>query len=75
MPRIPKLLKNRVWDIYIGKEQGIGFCLACNINQINSKHFECGHIISIKNGGTNNIDNLRPICDECNKSMGTLNMN
>lgn len=27
-----------------------------------------------KNGGEVNIDNLRPICGNCNKSIGTKNM-
>ena len=27
-----------------------------------------------KNGGLTNIDNLRPVCSTCNKSMGTKNM-
>ncbi|AYV84563.1 MAG: HNH endonuclease [Hyperionvirus sp.] len=49
-------------------------CYACFDNEINSNHFECGHIISTKNGGTDHITNLNPICDEWNKSMGTMNL-
>ena len=33
-----------------------------------------GHVISEKNGGTHEINNLRPICFACNHSMGTENM-
>jgi len=33
--------------------------------------FEVGHNIPESKGGTTNIDNLRPICSKCNKSMGS----
>lgn len=35
--------------------------------------FICGHIISVKNGGDNNIDNIRPICAQCNNKMSDEN--
>jgi 5-methylcytosine-specific restriction endonuclease McrA len=35
----------------------------------------CGHIISEFNGGELKLDNLMPICNSCNSSMGTKNMN
>jgi len=70
---IPKLLKNQSWDIYIGKEKGVGNCYCCNA-EIDSKHFECGHIIPASKGGSETIENLRPICSLCNKSIGTKHM-
>lgn len=76
MPRktIPKALKNKVWDHYIGSEFGKGQCYCCKKN-IDSKDFECGHVKAVKFGGQNTLENLRPICSCCNKSMGTQNMN
>lgn len=71
---IPKSLKCLVWNKYIGKELGIGYCYVCK-EEIDSKQFECGHIQSVKDGGINHIDNLLPICGSCNKSMGTQNLN
>jgi hypothetical protein len=71
--RIPHAFKIEVWNFHIGKEKGIALCYCCE-KEIDSKHFECGHIISEKNGGVLSIDNLRPICDLCNKSMGSMNM-
>ena len=71
---IPKSLKSLVWDRNVGKEKGVGPCFVCNIS-IDSKNFECGHIKSINDGGLTNIDNLKPICGCCNKSMGTQNLN
>ena len=70
---IPKCLKILVWNKNIGKEKGIGKCYVCE-SEIDSKDFECGHIISVKDGGENILDNLLPICSSCNKSMGTKNL-
>jgi hypothetical protein len=71
---ISKALRSKVWDLYIGKEKGISKCVCCNHTEINSKHFECGHIIAESNNGGSDITNLRPICSLCNKSMGKKNM-
>jgi hypothetical protein len=70
---IPKTLKCKVWDTYIGKEKGIGNCFVCNC-EIDSKHFECGHIIAESRGGMTLLTNLRPVCELCNKSIGNKNM-
>ena len=72
--KIPKSVKNNSWDIYIGKKIGQVFCICCNLNMIDSKTFTAGHIISEKNGGLINIDNILPICNTCNLSMGFSNM-
>jgi 5-methylcytosine-specific restriction endonuclease McrA len=71
---ISKLLKQSVWDTYVGEDVTITKCSFCNKTKILSDHFECGHIISNKNGGETIIDNLRPICELCNKSIGSQNM-
>lgn len=70
---IPKTLKNDVWDKHIGKKNGIGKCFCCE-NSIDSKNFECGHIVASAKGGKTVLQNLRPICGCCNKSMGTENL-
>ena len=36
--------------------------------------YECGHVHAEKNGGSNTLNNLRPICSGCNRSMGIKNM-
>ena len=36
--------------------------------------FHCGHIISEFNGGNLDVENLKPICQPCNSSMKTMNM-
>lgn len=71
---ISKALKNKIWNQFIGKEKGIGNCFCCKTD-IDSKHFHCGHIIAESKGGTLDVDNLRPVCELCNQSMGNKNMN
>jgi hypothetical protein len=71
---IPKTLKNMVWDKYIGREKGIGNCDCCS-KEIDAKQFECGHVISEAKDGNTDVDNLRPLCSLCNKSMGIQNLN
>ena len=71
---IPKTLKSTIWNKYIGSHIGEVFCIVCNNNTISTFTFECGHIISEKNGGEISEDNLIPICSHCNKSMGTMHM-
>jgi hypothetical protein len=36
--------------------------------------FNCGHIIAEANGGEIIVSKLKPICQNCNSSMGTKNM-
>ena len=71
--KIPKILKNKVWDTFIGQEYGIGKCYCCN-NNIDSKNFEAGHVIASSKNGQTILENLRPICGCCNKSMSTMNL-
>jgi 5-methylcytosine-specific restriction endonuclease McrA len=71
---IPKSLKKLVWDTWIGEDVGSTFCMCCNHEKIRQIEFHCGHIISEKQGGGLTVENLRPICAQCNLSMGTMNM-
>ena len=41
---------------------------------VDSKKFDCGHVVASAIGGQNVVENLRPVCATCNKSMGTQNM-
>ena len=70
---IPKSLKNKVWDYYIGQAKGLAPCYCCGQN-MDSKNFECGHVLAVKRGGKNELSNMRPICSCCNKSMGTQDL-
>lgn len=72
--KIPSAVRKIVWNTYIGKDNPNGKCLCCDAEDISSTNFECGHIKSEKNGGEVNVENLRPICGHCNKSIGGNNM-
>ena len=72
--KLSAVLRYKVWNTYIGIECGIGKCCCCKTTDIFQQSFECGHIIAVKNGGLDSIENLRPICSLCNKSMGSLHM-
>ena len=71
---IPASVKNGSWDKYVGAHIGEALCIVCNMNKINSKCFDAGHIVSEHNGGSVTLDNILPICHPCNLSMGTTNM-
>ncbi len=71
--KIPATVRNTIWKLHMGDENE-SKCCCCNIEPITKGNFECGHIISHVDGGKIQLDNLRPICGLCNKSMSTMNM-
>lgn len=71
---IPKNVRIIVWNHYIGEDIIKHKCLCCKKVTIANTNFEVGHVLSEKNGGTHEINNLRPICFACNHSMGFENM-
>ena len=71
---LPKPLRIQVWNKYVGEENGIGKCNVCGC-EIKVSNFDCGHIISARDGGEDILNNLVPICRLCNLSMGTDNLN
>ena len=66
---IPKAIRQQVWIYYFGKK----FEHSCYIpwcrNKITVFNFHVGHNIPESKGGTLSIQNLRPICSNCNLSM------
>lgn len=72
---IPKAVKVSIWKKYISPSKLDGKCFVGCGTLIQINNFEAGHVISFSNGGENTIENLRPICSLCNKSMGKTNMN
>lgn len=67
---IPKALRQQVWLHYFGKKFErscyIGWCK----NRISVFNFHVGHDIPESQGGGLEISNLKPICAQCNTSMG-----
>lgn len=71
---IPKNVRIIIWNHYIGEDIIKHKCLCCKKVTISNTNFEVGHVLSEANGGTHEINNLRPICFACNHSMGRENM-
>ena len=71
---IPKNVRMIIWNHYIGEDIIKHKCLCCKKVTISNTNFEVGHVLSEKNAGTHEINNLRPICFSCNHSMGAENM-
>jgi hypothetical protein len=75
---IPKtislILKARVWNQHVGREHGTSICMVCKYKVIDQISFHCGHVIASSKGGQNTVENLRPICQSCNSSMGDTNL-
>lgn len=68
--------RNIVWINEFGiKNSGICPISFCNnsLKKGVKNGFQCGHIISEYNGGETEPNNLRPICQGCNASMGYKN--
>lgn len=70
---IPPKMRINVWNTYEGNQNKIGTCMCCN-SHITFENYHCGHIIAEKNGGDKTVENLRPVCSNCNLSMQTMNM-
>lgn len=71
---LPKPLREKVWRKRFASQLD-GTCHICKFHAISAFNFHCGHIISVAEGGTDDLSNLEPICAGCNLSMSTENMN
>jgi len=69
---IPQSVRKELWINHFG-ERYEGKCFVCKI-KITKEEFEAGHVIAYAEGGSDTLDNLRPICKTCNRSMGTQNL-
>ena len=67
---IPKAIREQTWLRY----NGMNYIAKCHVlwctNKVTPFTFEVGHNTPYSKGGMTEIDNLRPICSACNKSMG-----
>lgn len=72
---IPKRVRHAVWKRYAGKV----WETKCNVSWCENKlevlgSWHVGHNVSEAKGGDFSIDNFRPICQQCNSSMGTTSI-
>lgn len=66
-----KAERNIVWSNYFNGKK-VGPCPGCR-RALYDDNFEVCHIISLKEGGTNELSNLIPGCRQCNRSCATQN--
>jgi len=71
---ISSTIKKLVWNTNIGEDIGKSKCMCCKSTDITQMSFHCGHIVAESNGGETIVSNLKPICQNCNSSMGIKNM-
>lgn len=70
---LPSAVRMAVWNKHFGREAGVGECYCCS-EKIYQQAFECGHVLASAKGGSDAVDNLRPVCQLCNKSMSDDHM-
>ena len=69
---IPKRLRKEVWEHRFGKKY-IGKCSVvwCNSELESLGSWHVGHNKPVANGGGSELENLFPLCEQCNLSMST----
>lgn len=72
--KIPAALREQVWLHHCGRR----FDSKCRViwckNRITAFDFQCGHICAEAQGGPTTLENLIPLCQRCNQSMGTMHL-
>lgn len=69
---IPAKIRQMTWREYIGNNLD-GQCWSCGDN-ISIEKWHAGHVIPASKGGPATVNNLRPLCQSCNLSMGNRHM-
>lgn len=75
---IPSAIRYQVWRHYFSRWWSTscpmdGYCYCCNL-PISIENWHAGHVVAWAKGGEDTVENLRPICAQCNTSMGKMNM-
>lgn len=69
-------IKNKVWTKEF-EARNSGNCPIWDCKNILdrtvSNSWQCGHLKSVKNGGSNELKNFKPICPSCNSKMSDTN--
>lgn len=67
----------KVWNSIDDQLLPEKICPICRKNMMvlyDRKSWEKSHIIAHSQGGSGEVDNLRPLCKECNRTMGKKHM-
>lgn len=76
---IPRSVRDAVWKRFVGGSSTSSVCQVCETSTISylcgsgSKAI-MGHVQAESRGGAGTVDNLRPICANCNSAMRTQNL-
>ena len=65
--------KNSIWRKTNGTLEKC-MCPVCSLNLISNESFSAGHILPESKGGMMCIENIMPICPECNSQMGSRHL-
>jgi hypothetical protein len=68
-----KTVDDCVWNTYYPTKE-YGLCYCCKINMIQRNNCHMGHVMAKRHGGLYTVDNLRPICPNCNTVMSSKNL-
>jgi len=68
--KIPKAIRQQVWIQHFGKVFSHKCYISWCDNVIDVFNFHCGHNTPHSKGGSMELDNLFPICANCNLGMG-----
>jgi hypothetical protein len=71
---LPKAVRMAVWRRWVGEDRAVSACFACGAAILLAREWEAGHVVAKRAGGSDAVDNLRPVCATCNRSMGTRSM-
>jgi hypothetical protein len=66
--------RDDIWLYHNGAQLKEVKCPCCQIRIISRDSFSAGHIQAESRGGSSQIYNIVPICDECNGRMGSTHM-
>lgn len=65
-------IKQQCWIMWTNEDTHR--CFACEKWLVRKTSFKIAYFISILNGGTEQLDNMCPICPECSSAIGDLNL-
>ena len=68
--QIPKRIREMVWTMHNNEKYSNKCYVSWCDNIINVFNYQVGHDIPESKGGTLDLSNLKPICSNCNLSMG-----
>ncbi len=71
--KFTKAERKKIWNEHVGPFETTfsGPCYTKCGSVIYRDDFHMAHCVALKKGGSNELSNIRPVCKDCNLSMGT----